>query len=527
MTQPSLSPPAPTHDGAPLEASPSRLRASALFVWSLVAAFFALNLLSVLNHAMWRDEWHVWEMGRFTNTLSEMFEQVLSNGRPLGWYVLAWFICKAGFYPLGLKFFHVLVSTLGILLLARFAPLTRLQKVMLAFSYYPFYEYGTILRDYAFETLAAFTVCAVLTSRKRRPIAFGLAVFFLTQTTAQGVMIAGVFGAIYLFDLWWRPPTDPRQGWNARLALGVLIAFVGVGLAYAAMRPTPGKDYTVFGIFPRTDSMLYWAIDSIRYIFRGYVPVPPRGGWGGNFLDPMPIVQAAAGLALVFIVARWMLLTVVGRAFYLLGTGVLAGLFFYLPQLGATRYHGQYFVVLILALWIDRAQAAAIDEAAAPGREAPPAPRRRRVANALVVAALAIHLLAAGIAVAVERMIPFSGARQAAAIIRSNAPPDVPIIGDCDYAVASVAGELDRPIYIACRRDYSTFVKCDNKRLQVPMDPNDLKRVVDEFRAQQKRDVVLVVSYPLKIEGPGVWFLGATPAITDERFMIYMLRHGY
>jgi hypothetical protein len=138
---------------------------------------------------------------------------------------------------------------------------------------------------------------------------------------------------------------------------------------------------------------------------------------------------------------------------------------------------------------------------------------------------LLVHAVVAAVFVAQEQVVPFSGSREAAKIIRENEPPDVPIVGDPDYAMISLCGYLDKEVYIASRREFGAFTRVDKRRRGTPLSPDELSTVVRERLSTEKRDIVLVTNYPINMPAEMGALLGVTNSITDERYHIYRIRY--
>jgi hypothetical protein len=79
-----------------------------------------------------------------------------------------------------------------------------------------------------------------------------------------------------------------------------------------------------------------------------------------------------------------------------------------------------------------------------------------------------------------ERVVPFSGSQQAANIIRDKEAPDVLVVVDPDYAAISLAGCLERPVWIASRREFGAFTKVDTQRRGTPLSPDELGAAVSD-----------------------------------------------
>jgi hypothetical protein len=510
-------------DGADQSSSLTRRQGIDRFAIGLASLFFVLNLLVVLNHAMWRDEWVCWLLGRFAPTLGVLLDQTLHSGRPMGWYVISWCVCKIGFYPVGLKVFHSLVSTTCIYLFARYSGFTRLQNFLFAFGYFPFYEYGTIMRDYAFEFMAVAVVCAVFTSARRRPIAFGVALALLFQTTAQGVVIGCALGATCVFDLIWKRKTLSAQVPIRPVLIGACVACISLAAACFAMKPA--IDPAILGIVPRTDAVSVWIRDSVRHIWEALCPLRSYGNWNSNFLNPWPRLQVS--LSIIFFTT---MVLVVGRRatalfFFVLATMAMVGFLSCLPMLDSVRYSGHFFIITVIAFWIWHHDQDSLTHRFL--ADAPPA-QWQGLARGFLTALLCAQFAAGAMASAQEQTTPFSGSREAADLIRRQAPPNVPVIGDREWAVAAVAGYLDRPIFMASRGEFGTYSKIAAKVYFDPLPKQELMADVDRFRLEQKSDVVLLVNYPLKLAKDGrIELLGTVTDSEniDEQFMIYLIHY--
>jgi hypothetical protein len=122
---------------------------------------------------------------------------------------------------------------------------------------------------------------------------------------------------------------------------------------------------------------------------------------------------------------------------------------------------------------------------------------------------------------------PFSGSRAIAEIIRNDFPADVPIVGDPDYTSLSVAGYLDRPIYYIGRQEWATFTVDDAKRVRSRLGTKELLQRLAQFLEQQRRDVLLVVSYPFPSSVPEMQLVATndTTPVTDERYSLVAVRY--
>jgi len=189
----------------------------------------------------------------------------------------------------------------------------------------------------------------------------------------------------------------------------------------------------------------------------------------------------------------------------------------------ALRYHGGYFVLLILSYWtllrncdgkIGVPSAFAIVNLA------------RRHATSMVTGLLVVHAIVATIFLIQEQVVPFSGSKAAAEIIRKNAPRGSLVIGDPDFLMIPLAGYLDQEIFIASRRELGSFTKIDAKRRPTILTPGELSEVISEQLAMQQRDIVLVTGYEIGIPKEIGRLIGVTRSICGENYFVYLVHNS-
>ena len=262
------------------------------------------------------------------------------------------------------------------------------------------------------------------------------------------------------------------------------------------------------------------------YIWRAYCPLPFAAGWSSNLLDPWPSTEAL-GLCLFVAVILFLMPRPTALVLYVCGT-LAVGTFFCFPigDLSAMRHQGHFFMILVASLWISPycRESPALMRVC---RSAPLAIWRGQQ-SAFVLAVFAVQCIAGVSAAVYEQAVPFSGSREAADIIRQKAPPNIPIIGDVDFAVAPVSGYLDRPIYIAGRGEYCTYCPVDAKRRFTPLTPQEMVQCASDLMATEHGNVIILVNYNLSLRtSDQVELLGAASRsiIGDEVYLIYRIKY--
>lgn len=489
------------------------------FALVTAAAFFCVNLFFALRHVMWRDEWMPLTVARFTSGYSEFFEHIKYIGR-LAFFSLCWLLEGAD-GSLGLfKVFIVFASSVGVFVLCRYSPLSKWQKVLFAFGYYPLYEYGTILRDYSVIGALSITCCALLNSARWRPLAFSIVIALLLQTNPFGLALACALGATFVFDAWQKGRLGPELLGNYPAIGGGLLVVCSFFAALKTMIPPPDVAEIVLGQPLRQDSHFVRLLESLPFPVRGWLPVPLFGTWNSQFLDPWPWTQIflTFGLTAGIILILWPN----KKALFLFSIGMLGlgAVLCHLPWT-ALRYHGPYFLLLVFAYWTLRSTPSEGKTGfAATGLVA----WLRSHASALMTGLLTVHVVVAAMFLLQEQVVPFSGSKEAAEIILKNAPANAPIIGDPDYLMISLAGYLGREVYIASREEMGSFTKVDRRRRATMLPPDELARVVGAQAQKHGRDLVLVTGYEIGMPPEMGKPLGATRSVTGENYFVYLVK---
>lgn len=507
-------------------ARPAADTASSRTALAIALAFFVTCYTAALNHAMWRDEWQPLVTARDTRSYAEFLEGVRWIGMN-GFYSFVWLIEQAGLGTWFFKFVLIAIAAIGIYTFCLKAPFSTAQKILFAFGYFPFYEYGAILRNYGISLTASIIATSIIASRAMNPLAFGLCLAVMAQTHTFGLVLSLVFGPTFLYELHRRGKLQASWFLRPTSIAGLVVAVAGIVVAAIPIAETfffaPEWAFAAAtGGATRTDSHLVRFRESLVFPVRGWLPVPLFGAWDSQFLDPWPWSQVLVGAVILALALVTLARSRTALVFFGLGIIAFGGLFANVPW-RSTRYHGHYYLLLVLALWLAGRLGRATAGHGSMGRIVE---RIQAAAMPLFTGLLVVHVVVNAIFTLQERLVPFSGSREAARIIRENEPPDVLVIGDIDAWMTPLSGCLGRPIYVASRRKLGSFVKVDATRRWLPLEPQELSAVIQERLAAEQRDVVLVTNYPVSMPPEVGTPLGVVDrSITDERYFIFRIRY--
>ncbi len=166
----------------------------------LVLVFFVLSFVGILNHEMWRDETQAWLIARDSSTLTDLYENLKFEGHPALWHLCLFIITKFTHNPFAMQFFHILIATAIVWIFVKLSPFNILQKTLFTFSYFPFFEYNLISRNYNLALLFVFIFCYLFTKKKRNYILLFSSLALLANTNVYGLLICLCSSATLIID---------------------------------------------------------------------------------------------------------------------------------------------------------------------------------------------------------------------------------------------------------------------------------------------------------------------------------------
>lgn len=456
--------------------------------WTILATFFVLTLVRVLQHAMWRDECHPWLMGRYSTSFLQLYDLTQYEGHPFCWYACLRILSLLGFDYHAMQVFHALVATASVFIVLRFSPFTRLINTLLAFGYFPFFEYAIISREYALGVLLLFITCAVYRRALDRPILFSVCLFLLAQTSAYMLILAGGFQVAHVVRAF-HSRADNKHGSRLPDIYGIMIFACGAVLALVQLAPTHDAAAPPFSLgdcFAQLTSL-----EPFTRFWAAYCPLPALtpGYWNTNFLDPFPTLQKVlcmllfAGVPLVFFHNR-------AAMMFLLSCEVVLLLFHcYFPS-AALRHAGAVFLALVATYWISCPSRNGHDSA--PNKTPSLKDRCLSIGFAILLGG---HVSAGALVSAAELAQPFSGGKLAARYIQKSYPADIPIIVDVGTTMTPLITYLDRPVFCASNRAWQTYWVSNTQMRGAPLPPEEIAGAVLSFLESSKKDVLLVTNY--------------------------------
>ena len=137
-------------------------------MWTVLALYAAFVSIVSAFHEPWKDETQAWRLAIDSHGLRELAHNARYEGHPLLFHVMMQALGHLSRSWWAVATLHVIIASFAAWLVLRYAPFTRLQKVLLVFGYWMAYEYAVVVRPYGLGMMLAFAACIAWTARPRR-----------------------------------------------------------------------------------------------------------------------------------------------------------------------------------------------------------------------------------------------------------------------------------------------------------------------------------------------------------------------
>ncbi len=456
----------------------------------LIALFFGLGWLGILNHEIWRDEAQAWLIARDSTSLLDLYAHTRYEGHPILWHACLFLITRWTHNPLAMQVFHLLLAVGSVVLIVKKSPFSIVQKGLLSFSYLLFYEYSIISRNYAIGVFLILLFCVFYARRKPAYWLLALVLALIANANAFGFLISLTLASVMLLRL--RSESKPSQAAGGRHILRVpidralptlAILIVGWGCSLAQLTRTVA--------LPKTDSPLEVAqapgslsaiemnqveqaialINKVTGLVdpfaRSYFPMirfkmhfwtthlltDPEGIGRIGGLEVGNLIAVTLAAAIVF----WTLKALSKTPLYLwlyLSASLSLYSFFVLVYRGSTRHNGHLMIVLIVSLWLatwsTRRKEARLQDFSSRAR--------RPIVGGLLLTTLLLFQCVSGVqAYAIDMIYPFSASRAIAQYIQTHQLEDLPLFAQNGRLMTGLISYLETKAYYAQANRYASF----------------------------------------------------------------------
>ena len=449
----------------------------------------------VLNHELWRDEFQAWLIALKSGSLTELFTNLRYEGHPGLWHFCLFLITRFTDDPLFMQIFHICLAGITIWILIRFSPFTLLQKFLISFGYFNFYEYAVISRNYIFGVMFVFLFCTVYSRRQDAVLLLSVILAFLAQTNFYGLLLSLLFASLVIIE----------SVFNAELRTKLLLIkkhCIIAGLLFAI-----AIYFSLHQIVPPVDTGYFqgwhfyfsrWRLaEAFQIIFRPFVPLHSMDThfWYTSLVKSFQL-RFYLSVFLFFVTALYFMRT---PAIFICYIFCILGYvsFSYIKMMGEINHNGYIFIFFIALLWLSPYFTHITYKPKFLAWLTAKQQIIKLLGSYFLLIILMIHFFGGVTAAIIDIKYPFSASKDVFKYLKKEKMEDKVLAGDKDYAITSIAGYLNKEIYYPRKGDFGTFVIWNIERTREYDDEYILKNIFLEFN-QVKKDGILIFNYKLK-----------------------------
>ncbi len=334
-----------------------------LFPYVITFLFLLVSAYLIKNHEMWRDEMTGWLVGADSSSLPEFFSKIKDNqGHPALWSLIMYLISHyISPNPEIMKVVHLIISTSTAFLILKFSPFNKIIKTSLVFSYFLFYEYSIISRNYALGIIFIFLFCVLYKNRKKNLLLISLVILLMGQGSIYSFVISIACFIYLLIDI-----VIFRKDYNTKkdkvnIVISIIIFLISIFLIYIQLGSLAinGNVFSksIFAIF--NNSWEYF-LNSLKLVIEGIIktflniPKFSINFWESNLLvDFLKNNNIFYSFLISFILVLLPIFILKRRVLILYFLGLVLVIFIPLfIYKGTMRHYGHLFILFFSCLWI-------------------------------------------------------------------------------------------------------------------------------------------------------------------------------
>lgn len=427
---------------------------SDIFPYIVTIIFLILSILLIINHEFWADEMRAWNI----SSSSESFKQLInylrdSEGHPYLWstllYIISHYLVNN---PETMKILHLTFSVTTVFLILKYAPFNKISKIMLVFSYFFFYEYSIISRNYAISILFMIIFCILYKDKYKNLISISIVLLIM----GLGNIYSFIISIIFFFFLFFEIITERRNNKKRLNKIHFSIVFIVMMASIFLLYWQLGSQFTGTALTPSIFSTIrnnffgeFFKIIKIipESIIKSYLPIP---SFNLNFWETNMIITFLSNINVSLVYLFGGILFFIPIFFlkkkvlflYILANFSIA----IVPAIiwkGYLRHIGHHFIILIVCIWISSLEENGSYLITRFGKFS------KKLSVWFLIICLGFSLIGGIVAFYYDYRYPFTSAKKAADYIKSsyNNINDLLIIGYTFHPSETIAGYLNKELY--------------------------------------------------------------------------------
>jgi hypothetical protein len=479
------------------------------FALLVTTAFAVITLVGLYYHEMWRDEFQAWQVAKFSPDLKTFYEnQKIESGHLVLWNIILYVISH---FLGGIRWeqvVHTVISCSSVFVLTRYAPFSRMQKILIPFGYFFLFEYNIIAREYSLTVLLVLLIAYHIHKAPGKLVLLGILLGLLIQINYYSIVFAIGFSLIIMRNLLLeRKQNHFSRKQKSGLAVGA--AILSVSVVCAIVQILHGyNDRVTKQLSGNARFFNDHVSDTLTRALSAFIPVPffdSVNVWNHFIIEYFSVGLRLLLFVLILASILWMLRKQKDILLFFLVCGGVFIAFAYQSIYGYARHQGHIYILLIAALWMNSARA---------GQEK----RRKALLNTLAGYALAfvfsIQVITSGIFYYKEITYPFSNIPAMAKFVESNKLTRYYICGYFDYSTSPLSAYTYKPVYFPQSKSEAYFIDWSKSKPRLTTEEilGDISR-----QLVQRDSLIFISTSPL--EKPTAEFMAQSPISMNLSFL--------
>jgi len=319
------------------------------YVLPIMIVYVIVSLTGMLHHEIFLEEAQQLTIGRDSNSVIDVFNNMLYEGHVTLWNTFLYFITHyISARPIYMQLFHWLVINSTVFIFLRYAPFNLPVKTLVVFGCYFLFVYSIISRNYALGILLLFICCILMADPAKKIIPIGIVLVLMCFTHLFYAFAAiGIFVYLFFFII-------GKKELYGRFAVLTGLFLTGLICAFIQTSRIPGDSivHVAHGLSWLNFHDISFAIGCF---VRGYITVPPihqQYFWDKQFIQYLPqTVTIIVGLLLFVVTILFIYKSRKALLFYLPSVALLTA-FLAMTGMAGSRYFGMFFIFFIAAMWL-------------------------------------------------------------------------------------------------------------------------------------------------------------------------------
>lgn len=165
------------------------------------AIYVTLLAIAVSHHEPWMDEAQAWLLAKDTGFKELFIKYLRYEGSPGLWHLILMVPAKLGVPYYTINILSAVFAASGVWLFIKYAPFPALIKILYPFSFFVFFQYGVVARNYCLISPILFLIAINYNRKKEHPYLFVLLLCLLANISAHTFLIAGSIAFVHFIDV--------------------------------------------------------------------------------------------------------------------------------------------------------------------------------------------------------------------------------------------------------------------------------------------------------------------------------------